>query len=120
MAFYASAHSNEELAKHRTRLTAVLDKWEARTRRTWNRATLNGGVQGLMLVALRAAPVGFDERGHELESLAALRKRIWMTLVNALIGFWIGVLPGTGATPASFLSYGIGASLIESMISVSW
>ena len=45
--------------------------------------------------------------GDLFESLAALRKRIWMTLVNALIGFWIGVLPGTGATPASFLSYGI-------------
>ncbi|HET7700606.1 MAG TPA: tripartite tricarboxylate transporter permease [Candidatus Limnocylindria bacterium] len=41
------------------------------------------------------------------ESLRALRQRIWITLVNALIGFWIGVLPGTGATPASFLSYGI-------------
>ncbi len=26
---------------------------------------------------------------------------------SSLLGFWIGVLPGTGATPASFMSYGI-------------
>ncbi|MGH7267006.1 MAG: tripartite tricarboxylate transporter permease [Candidatus Rokuibacteriota bacterium] len=43
---------------------------------------------------------------------------IWVTLTtlgrNALtfvtgttLGFWIGVMPGTGATPASFMSYGI-------------
>jgi len=30
-----------------------------------------------------------------------------MLIVNTVIGFWIGVLPGTGATPASFLSYGV-------------
>ncbi len=30
------------------------------------------------------------------------------TLVRAtILGFWIGVLPGTGATPASFVSYGL-------------
>jgi putative tricarboxylic transport membrane protein len=30
------------------------------------------------------------------------------TLVRAtILGFWIGVLPGTGATPASFMSYGL-------------
>ncbi len=45
--------------------------------------------------------------GDLFEALAALRRRIWMVVINALIGFWIGVLPGTGATPASFLSYGI-------------
>jgi len=26
---------------------------------------------------------------------------------SAIMGFWIGVLPGTGATPASFMSYGL-------------
>lgn len=30
--------------------------------------------------------------------------RIFVT--GTLLGFWIGVLPGTGATPASFMSYG--------------
>ena len=34
--------------------------------------------------------------------------RYWATLVRAtILGFWIGVLPGTGATPASFMSYGL-------------
>ncbi len=28
-------------------------------------------------------------------------------LTGTLLGFWIGVMPGTGATPASFLSYGL-------------
>jgi putative tricarboxylic transport membrane protein len=30
------------------------------------------------------------------------------TLISgSIVGFWIGVLPGTGATPASFISYGM-------------
>jgi putative tricarboxylic transport membrane protein len=34
--------------------------------------------------------------------------RKWHTwLTGTLLGFWIGVLPGTGATPASFMSYGM-------------
>src|SRR3970282_372948 len=34
--------------------------------------------------------------------------RYWATLIRAtILGFWIGVLPGTGATPASFMSYGL-------------
>jgi putative tricarboxylic transport membrane protein len=43
---------------------------------------------------------------------------LWLTLsttgrnfitfaTSTLLGFWIGVLPGTGATPASFMAYGI-------------
>jgi putative tricarboxylic transport membrane protein len=28
-------------------------------------------------------------------------------LTGTVLGFWIGVMPGTGATPASFLSYGL-------------
>jgi putative tricarboxylic transport membrane protein len=28
-------------------------------------------------------------------------------LTGSLLGFWIGIMPGTGATPASFLSYGL-------------
>ncbi len=34
--------------------------------------------------------------------------RYWATIVRGtILGFWIGVLPGTGATPASFASYGM-------------
>jgi putative tricarboxylic transport membrane protein len=28
-------------------------------------------------------------------------------ITGTLLGFWIGIMPGTGATPASFLSYGL-------------
>ncbi len=31
----------------------------------------------------------------------------WSMVRSTLLGFWIGVLPGTGATPASFMSYGL-------------
>ena len=41
------------------------------------------------------------------EAVGHMVKRFWMLFVNTIVGFWIGVLPGTGATPASFLSYGI-------------
>jgi len=34
--------------------------------------------------------------------------RFWATIVRGtILGFWIGVLPGTGATPASFMAYGL-------------
>src|SRR5574341_671751 len=34
--------------------------------------------------------------------------RYFATIVRStILGFWIGVLPGTGATPASFMSYGM-------------
>src|SRR5207249_10904544 len=44
------------------------------------------------------------------DTVGALRRlaRYWKTFLrSALIGFWIGVLPGTGATPASFVGYGL-------------
>ncbi|HET6521448.1 MAG TPA: ABC transporter ATP-binding protein, partial [Geminicoccaceae bacterium] len=40
------------------RLGRVLDKWSRRTSRTWIRGTIGGSLQGLALVALRAAVVG--------------------------------------------------------------
>jgi ATP-binding cassette subfamily B protein len=40
------------------RLARVIVKWRQRTRRTWIRGTLNGGVQGGMLVAMQAAILG--------------------------------------------------------------
>ena len=34
--------------------------------------------------------------------------RYWATMLRStLLGFWVGVLPGTGATPASFMGYGL-------------
>ena len=44
--------------REEARLARVVDKWRLRTRRTWRRGTLNGGVQGFMLVAMQAAIVG--------------------------------------------------------------
>jgi ATP-binding cassette subfamily B protein len=44
--------------REQTRLAGVVGKWRSRTRRTWQRGTLNGTVQGVMLVALRAAILG--------------------------------------------------------------
>ncbi|WDD92936.1 ABC transporter ATP-binding protein/permease [Burkholderia sp. FERM BP-3421] len=45
-------------AREEARLKRVIDKWRKRTRRTWARGTLNGGLQGLMLVAMQAAMLG--------------------------------------------------------------
>jgi len=40
------------------RLARVIGKWRHRTRRTWARGTINGGVQGGMLVVMQAAILG--------------------------------------------------------------
>ncbi|EXF89178.1 ABC transporter family protein [Bordetella holmesii 30539] len=47
------AESREE-----TRFEGVLAKWRARTRRSWLRVTLNGGLQGVMMTAMQAAMLG--------------------------------------------------------------
>ncbi len=39
-------------------LQGVIGKWDSRTRRTWKRGTLNGGVQGLMMVIMQTAILG--------------------------------------------------------------
>ncbi|CAB3805309.1 Vitamin B12 import ATP-binding protein BtuD [Paraburkholderia ultramafica] len=39
-------------------LQRVIGKWRHRTRRTWVRGTINGGVQGGMMVAIQAAILG--------------------------------------------------------------
>ena len=44
--------------REETRLARVIGKWNKRTRRTWIRGTLNGGVQGAMLVLMQAAMLG--------------------------------------------------------------
>lgn len=47
------AESREE-----ERLRLVLAKWDSRTRRTWNRGTLNGTIQGFMMVSMQAGILG--------------------------------------------------------------
>ncbi|MBI3080799.1 MAG: tripartite tricarboxylate transporter permease [candidate division NC10 bacterium] len=41
------------------------------------------------------------------EVLRTLARNAATFVTGTLLGFWIGVMPGTGATPASFMSYGI-------------
>jgi putative tricarboxylic transport membrane protein len=41
------------------------------------------------------------------DGLGELRKHFGLTVLSAVLGFFVGILPGTGATPASFLGYGI-------------
>ena len=45
-------------AREEARLGRVIGKWRLRTRRTWVRGTVNGGVQGGMLVLMQAAILG--------------------------------------------------------------
>ncbi|MBI1800645.1 MAG: tripartite tricarboxylate transporter permease [Chloroflexi bacterium] len=63
--------------------------------------------QGTLSFQGLAARVGLTD---VLDSIKALRDRIWLVLGTTLVGFWIGVLPGTGATPASFIAYGLARS----------
>src|SRR3989442_8949595 len=51
-----------------------------------------------------SARLGFKDL---FEALGALRSRIWLVVSNSVIGFFFGVLPGHGATAASFLGYGL-------------
>jgi putative tricarboxylic transport membrane protein len=40
-------------------------------------------------------------------TIRTLWKNVVTWITGTVLGFWIGVMPGTGATPASFMSYGI-------------
>jgi ATP-binding cassette subfamily B protein len=44
--------------REENRLARIIGKWQRRTRRTWVRHTLNGGVQAVMLTAMQAAILG--------------------------------------------------------------
>ena len=44
--------------REEARLDRVIGKWRLRTRRTWQRGTTNGGVQGSMLALMQAAILG--------------------------------------------------------------
>lgn len=59
--------------------------------------------EGLRLEGIRAR-ISFKDVWETWK----LFPRYAATLIRAtILGFWIGVLPGTGATPASFMSYGL-------------
>jgi len=60
--------------------------------------------QGIGYMEKISARLGFSDL---LEALAALRQRIRLVVSNSIIGFLFGVLPGHGATAASFLGYGL-------------
>jgi len=40
-------------------------------------------------------------------TIKTLWRNLFTWITGTILGFWIGVMPGTGATPASFMSYGI-------------
>ncbi|MBU4609803.1 ABC transporter ATP-binding protein [Achromobacter sp. GG226] len=44
--------------REEARLSRVIDKWQSRTRRTWVRGTINGGVQAAMLIGMQAGLLG--------------------------------------------------------------
>src|SRR5437660_12426887 len=60
--------------------------------------------QGIGYMEKISARLGFSDL---LEALAALWSRKWLVVSNSVIGFFFGVLPGHGATAASFLGYGL-------------
>ena len=51
-----------------------------------------------------AAKVGWQDIK---DGIVEVRKHFGITLLSSVLGFFVGILPGTGATPASFLGYGI-------------
>src|SRR5881409_2019956 len=60
--------------------------------------------QGIGFVENISAKLGLKD---VFEAVRELRKRLRLVLSNAIIGFFFGVLPGHGATAASFLGYGL-------------
>jgi putative tricarboxylic transport membrane protein len=60
--------------------------------------------QGIGYVEKISARLGLRDVG---QAFTELMKRIRLVLSNAVIGFFFGVLPGHGATAASFLGYGL-------------
>jgi len=44
--------------REEVRLGHVLAKWDSRTRRTWRRGTVNGTIQGVMMVSMQAGILG--------------------------------------------------------------
>src|SRR5439155_427771 len=68
--------------------------------------------QGIGYMEQISAKLGLKDL---IESLRALRERWWLVLSNSVIGFFFGVLPGHGATAASFLGYGLARQYAKNM-----
>jgi putative tricarboxylic transport membrane protein len=69
---------------------------------------------GEIIASAEEAGIGYVEKisarvglKDVFETVGALRKRILLVITNSIVGFWFGVLPGHGATAASFLGYGL-------------
>ncbi len=52
-----------------------------------------------------AKPPDVTNVGFRLPDFAAIRLRVWQFLQSSVIGTFIGILPGTGATAATFVAY---------------
>ena len=59
--------------------------------------------EGLRLEGIKAR-LGFRD---VWETWKLFPRYVWTIVRSTILGFWIGVLPGTGATPASFMAYGL-------------
>ncbi len=59
--------------------------------------------EGLRLEGVKAR-LGFRD---VWETWKLFPRYFWTIVRGTILGFWIGVLPGTGATPASFMAYGL-------------
>lgn len=69
------------------------------------------GIGEILLSAEEALEFKGEQGKIGLRDIAAtvgdMIRRWYIWLTGSILGFWIGVLPGTGATPASFMSYGM-------------
>ncbi|MCR9137666.1 MAG: tripartite tricarboxylate transporter permease [Alphaproteobacteria bacterium] len=52
-----------------------------------------------------AKPPDVTNVGFRLPPFSEMRQRVWQFLQSSVIGTFIGILPGTGATAATFISY---------------
>lgn len=57
---------------------------------------------------MSAAKLGMHD---VVEAFRAMIRHIRLVMSSALLGFFTGILPGVGATPASFMSYGLAQKL---------
>ncbi|MBI4524117.1 MAG: tripartite tricarboxylate transporter permease, partial [Deltaproteobacteria bacterium] len=103
--------------------TVGLDFVTGRPRLTFGSITM---LSGFSFITVSIGLFGIGEILHSAEETLAIKgirakvglKDFWLVLrtiaqhivsflTGSLLGFWIGIMPGTGATPASFLSYGL-------------
>jgi putative tricarboxylic transport membrane protein len=69
------------------------------------------GIGEILLSAEEALEFKGVQGKIGLKDIRAVLRTLWENLLTwftgTILGFWIGVMPGTGATPASFMSYGM-------------